>query len=90
MLAEVQILLWQRETEAVGMLLAGATVREVADAIKRSERAVRDLRVKYCQTGSVQDKPRSGRPNILIIKAVEKDYLWKSSRYSKDQVIYLS
>jgi transposase len=49
----------------IGMLQGGMTVQEVAVAIQRSERAIRDLRLKYRQTGSVQDKPRSGRPPVL-------------------------
>jgi transposase len=49
----------------IGMLQGGMTVQEVAAAIQRSERAIRDLRLKYRETGSVQDKPRSGRPPIL-------------------------
>jgi transposase len=47
----------------IGMLQGRMTVQEVAAAIQRSERAI--LRLKYRQTGSVQDKPRSGRPPIL-------------------------
>jgi transposase len=49
----------------IRMLQGGMTVQEVAAAIQRSERAIRDLRLKYRQTGSVQDKPRSGRPPVL-------------------------
>jgi len=49
----------------IGMLQGGMTVQEVAAAIQRSERAIRDLRLEYRQTGSVQDKPRSGRPPVL-------------------------
>jgi transposase len=49
----------------IGMLQAGATVKEAAASIGRSERAVRDLHTKYRQTGSVTDKPRSSRPPVL-------------------------
>jgi transposase len=51
----------------IGMLQGGIVVREVAAAVLRSERAIRELRLKYRQTGSVQDKPRSGRPPILSL-----------------------
>jgi transposase-like protein len=51
--------------QAIGMLKSGMTVLEVARAIQRGERTIRDLRAKYRQTGSVQDKPRSGRPPVL-------------------------
>jgi transposase len=51
--------------QAIGMLKGGMTVPEVARAIHRSERGVRHLRLKYHQTGTIQDKPRSGRPPVL-------------------------
>jgi transposase len=50
---------------AIGMLQGGMTVKEVAATIQRSERAIRDLRLKYRQTGSIRDKPRTGRPSVL-------------------------
>jgi transposase-like protein len=39
--------------QCIGMLQGGMTVQEVAAAIQRSERAIRDLRFKYRQIGSV-------------------------------------
>ena len=51
--------------QAIGMLKGGMTVPEVARAIHRLERGVRYLCLKYHQTGTVQDKPRSGRPPVL-------------------------
>jgi transposase len=51
--------------QAIGMLKSRMTVPEVVRAIQRGERTIRDLRAKYRQTGSVQDKPRSGRPPVL-------------------------
>jgi transposase len=60
----------------IGMLQGGMTVQEVAAAIQRSERAIRDL--KYRQTGSVQDKPRSGRPPVLSKQ--QKKIIYKKVR----------
>jgi uncharacterized protein (DUF433 family) len=42
----------QRE-QIIGMLRSGSTIPEVADAYGRTDRAIRDLRKKYNQTGSV-------------------------------------
>jgi transposase len=55
----------QRE-QIISMLRGGYTTAEVANAYRRTDRAIRDLRKKYTQTGSVQDKPRSGRPPMLL------------------------
>ena len=63
---------------AIGMLQGGMTVKEVAATIQRSERAIRDLRLKYRQTGSVQDKPRSGRPSILSNR--QKKIIYRKAR----------
>jgi transposase len=49
----------------IGMLQTGATVKEAAASISRSERAVRDLRTKYRQTGRIDYKPCTGRPPVL-------------------------
>jgi transposase len=54
----------QRE-QIIGILRGGYTIAEVANAYGRTDRAIRDLRKKYTQTGSVQDKPRSGQPPML-------------------------
>jgi hypothetical protein len=55
-----------RRNQAMGMLKGGTTVSEVAMSIQRSERSVRHLRLKYLQTDSDQDKPRSGSPPVLF------------------------
>jgi transposase len=62
----------------IGMLQAGATVKEAAASIGRSERAVRDIRTKYYQTGSVTDKPRSGRPPVLSKQ--QKKIIYRKAR----------
>jgi transposase len=62
----------------IGMLQGGMTVQEVATAIQRSERAIRDLRLKYRQTGSVQDKPRSGR--LPVLSKQQKKIIYRKVR----------
>jgi transposase len=74
----------QRE-QIIGMLRSGSTIPEVADAYGRTDRAIRDLRKKYNQTGSVQDKPRSGRPPILSTH--QKKILYRKAR-SKPKIEY--
>jgi hypothetical protein len=49
-------------------------VKEVAEAIGRSVRAVRELRKKHHQTGTTQDKPRSGRLPILSLNRKKITY----------------
>ena len=60
------------------MLEVGARVKEVAEVISRSKRAVRDLRTKHRQSGSVVDKPRSGRSPILSLK--QKNNIYRAAR----------
>lgn len=56
-----------QRNQIIGMLNSGATVKEVAKAYGRNDRSIRKLRLKYYQTGTVEDKPRSGRPPILSL-----------------------
>ena len=65
---------------AIGMLNAGCTASEVANACGRAESTIRRLRAKVTTTGTTQDKPRSGRPQILsrharklVYRAVRKN-----------------
>jgi transposase len=74
----------QRE-QIIGMLRGGYTTAEVANAYGRTDRAIRDLRKKYTQTGSVQDKPRSGRPPMLSTQ--QKKILYRKAR-SKPKIEY--
>jgi hypothetical protein len=50
----------------IGMLQAGATVKEAATSIGRSEHTVHNLCTKSRQTGSITDKPCSGCSSILL------------------------
>ena len=49
---------------ATGMLEAGASTEEVSVQVGSSVQAVRSLRRRFVQTGSMQDLPRSGRPGV--------------------------
>jgi transposase len=62
------------------MLKGGMTVPEVARAIHCSERSVRHLRLKYHQTGTIQDKPRSGRPPVL--SKPQKKIIYRKVRFT--------
>ena len=58
-----RILKHSRE-RAIGMLEAGASTEEVSVQVGSSVQAVRSLRQRFVQTGSMQDLPRSGRPVV--------------------------
>ena len=62
----------------IGMIIAGATVKEAAEACGRSPRAVRDLYKKYQQTGYAHDKARSGRPPVL--SPTQKNIIHRAAR----------
>ena len=47
---------------AIGRLTEGKMVKKVAQHFRVSESAISRLRTKYRQTGTVKDRPRSGRP----------------------------
>jgi hypothetical protein len=51
---------------AISMLNASYTASKVANACSRAELTIRRLRAKVTTTGTIQDKPRSGRLQILL------------------------
>jgi transposase len=55
----------EQRNEAIRMLAAGATTTQVGEHFGRSARTIRDLRMKHNHLGSVEDKPRTGRPPVL-------------------------
>lgn len=63
---------------AIGMLTAGMMVKQVAQHFQVSESAISRLRTKFQQTGSVKDRPRSGRPRKTSRR--EDNYIVTSSR----------
>ena len=65
---------------AIGMWKAGCMMVEVADACGRSKSTISRLIKKATTTGTTEDKPRSGRPQILsrharklVYRAVRKN-----------------
>jgi transposase len=62
----------------IGMLQAGATVKEAAASIGRSECAVHDLCTKYHQTGSITDKPHCG--HLPVLSKQEKKIIYRKAR----------
>ncbi|KAL6150012.1 hypothetical protein ACJQWK_02609 [Exserohilum turcicum] len=50
---------------AIGMLRGGATYKEVAEQLGRDPSTIRALHQKFNQTGTMDTRPRSGRPPIL-------------------------
>jgi transposase len=65
---------------AIGMLKAGCSASEVASACGRAVSTIRRLNAKATTTGTTQDKPRSGRPQVLsrharklVYRAVRKN-----------------
>ena len=53
----------QRE-RAVGMLLAGRSIAEVARIFACTRPTIYMLQRRLCQTGTTSDRPRSGRPKV--------------------------
>jgi transposase len=51
--------------KAIGMLVGGCTIPEVAQHFGRADSTIRRLHLKHHHTGTIVDKPRSGRPHIL-------------------------
>jgi transposase len=51
--------------EAVGMSVAGASLKEIADPFERTPQGIGRLLKKYYSTGTTANKPCSGRPPIL-------------------------
>jgi transposase len=54
-----------QRNEAVGMSVAGASLKEIADHFGRTPQGIGQLVKRYHSTGTTADKPRSGRPKIL-------------------------
>ncbi|KAH7549207.1 hypothetical protein BM1_10592 [Bipolaris maydis] len=50
---------------AIGMVRAGASFKEVGKVFNRDPSAIRKLHAKFNYTGTTQDRPRSGHPQIL-------------------------
>ena len=57
-------------SEAIGMLRAGSTIINAARHFNCSRDTLYQLQRRYQQTGSVSDRPRSGRPRALTARQV--------------------
>lgn len=54
--------------EAVGVLRAGSSQLAIASHFNRNRVSVRKLVQRYIATGTVEDRPRSGRPRVLTVR----------------------
>jgi transposase len=52
----------EERARAIGQLEVGTTTAQVARNFKCHPKAIRELKKKFISTGSVKDRPRSGRP----------------------------
>ena len=50
--------------KAIGMLQAGLTKKDVAAQMGVCSKTIQRLQQRYQQSGSVKDRPRSGRPRV--------------------------
>jgi transposase len=54
-----------QRNEAIGISVAGASLKEIADYFECTPQGIGRLLKKYHSTSTTADKPRSGRPSIL-------------------------
>ena len=59
------ILTQNQRAEAIGMLRAGMAKAAVAQHFRCSRTTIHDLHRRYLALGSVDDRPRTGRPPVL-------------------------
>jgi transposase len=70
----------------VGMIISGCSITEAAEAYDRPVRTIHHLYKKYLETGTTQDRLRSGRPPVLSVKQ-EKVIYRKACAASKIRVL---
>jgi len=63
----------------------GKTVREIADLLEVSKSKVGFWMKRYEKTGSLKNKPRSGRPTLLTKKNLDRIFLDIKSRILSDK-----
>ena len=71
----------ERRQMAIGMLAAEMSVRDVARHFGVTERTMSNLKRKFRETGTVKDRPRSGRPRKTT--PAEDRYIVTSSRRNR-------
>jgi transposase len=62
----------------VGIIISGCSITEAAEAHGRLVRTIHHLYKKYLQTGTTQDRPRSGRPPVLSLN--QKKIIYRKAR----------
>jgi transposase len=62
----------------VGMIISGCSITEAAEAYDWPVRTIHHLYKKYLQTGTTQDRPRSGRPPVLSVN--QKKIIYRKAR----------
>ena len=53
---------YAEKNQAIGMLRAGLSAEAVSGRLRVSKRTIERLKSKYRDTGTVNDRPRTGRP----------------------------
>jgi transposase len=76
----------QERNEAIGMWVSGAALKEIATRFGRTPQGISQLIRKHDSTGTVQDKPRSGRPPILSLH--QKKIIYRKAR-AQPKIEYL-
>jgi transposase len=71
-----------QRNEAVGMSVAGASLKEVADHFGCTPQGIGQLLKKYHSTGTTADKPQSGHPQILS-RHQKKIIYWAAQKAPK-------
>ena len=54
----------EKRSQIIGAVIFGTPIKEIAIHFHTETRTVKAIWEKYRQTGTVKDKPRSGRPKI--------------------------
>ena len=54
----------EKRSEIIGAVKFGTPIKQIAIHFRTETRLVKAIWAKYRQTGTVKDKPRSGRPKI--------------------------
>ena len=58
----------KQRSDAIGMLRANVTVLQVANHINVSRICIWKLKTRFQTTGTVKDRPRSGRPRVTTVR----------------------
>jgi transposase len=67
-----------QRNEAVRISAAGSSLKEIAQYFRRTRQGIGKLLKKYHTTYTIEDKPRSGRPPILL--RYQKKLIYRTAR----------